>query len=109
MGMSYGHMTVIKADPGFELVHLAFPWVVVAEPIVAWSVTAGGAVTPITLGGRDDEGHWWGVKCPSGLVVCTLEGATRYFKDVELWAAYVKAPAIAQAWIELGGYTAGEA
>src|SRR5262245_15914950 len=108
MGM-FGQPTVIKADPGFELVHLAFPWEVVAQPIIAWSVAAGGAVTPITLGGRDDEGCWWGIKCPSGLVVCTLDGATRYFRSVDMWAGYIKAPAVAQAWQELGCYVSGEA
>src|SRR5262245_23519232 len=100
--------TVIKADPGFELVHLAFPWEVVAEPIIAWSVAASGAVTPITLAGCSD-GDWWAVRCPNGRIISALDGMPRHFPDAETWAAYVKAPAVAQAWIELGHYTAGEA
>jgi|SRR5262245_28421400 len=108
--MSSSHTTVVPATAGYELLSLEADLELMRRPIVGWAVTMAGSVVtstlPIALGGYDEG--WHAIRLPDGRCVSAVSGTTRYYSDVDVWLALVKAPAAAEIWRAGGHLVAGE-
>jgi hypothetical protein len=111
LGGAIGHATtIIPASPGYRLLSLDTLGELIARPVVAWSIVAGGygGVMPIALGFAAFRNDGAAIQAPDGAVL-TLEDDPRQYADAEAWRKAVTAELAGEIWDRAGNFTSGEA